>query len=77
MAEKLAARKRLPPPNVAHADDPLAVSGGGPPGVARRHPRRLGRFPDDPDFIVLADTGGNRFCIVDLGYEYRSPGQAS
>ncbi len=21
------------------------------------------RFPDDPDFIVLADTEGNRFCI--------------
>ena len=27
------------------------------------------RFPDDPDFIVLADTEGNRFCIVDLGHE--------
>ena len=26
------------------------------------------RFPDDPDFIVLADTEGNRFCIVDLGH---------
>jgi catechol 2,3-dioxygenase-like lactoylglutathione lyase family enzyme len=35
------------------------------------------RFPDDPDFIVLADTEGNRFCIVDLGHEYRPPGQAS
>jgi catechol 2,3-dioxygenase-like lactoylglutathione lyase family enzyme len=23
-------------------------------------------YPDDPDFIVLADTEGNRFCIVDL-----------
>ena len=28
------------------------------------------RFPDDPDFIVLADTEGNRFCIVDLGHEH-------
>jgi catechol 2,3-dioxygenase-like lactoylglutathione lyase family enzyme len=27
------------------------------------------RFPDDPDFIVLADTEGNRFCIVDLGHQ--------
>ena len=27
------------------------------------------RFPDDPDFIVLADTEGNRFCIVDLGHD--------
>ena len=26
-------------------------------------------YPDDPDFIVLADTEGNRFCIVDLGHE--------
>jgi catechol 2,3-dioxygenase-like lactoylglutathione lyase family enzyme len=26
-------------------------------------------FPHDPDFIVLADTEGNRFCIVDLGHE--------
>jgi hypothetical protein len=26
-------------------------------------------FPDDPDFIVLADTEGNRFCIVDLSHE--------
>jgi catechol 2,3-dioxygenase-like lactoylglutathione lyase family enzyme len=27
-------------------------------------------YPDDPDFVVLADTEGNRFCIVDLGHEY-------
>jgi catechol 2,3-dioxygenase-like lactoylglutathione lyase family enzyme len=27
------------------------------------------RYPDDPDFIVLADTEGNLFCIVDLGHE--------
>lgn len=24
-------------------------------------------YPDDPDFVVLADPDGNRFCIVDLG----------
>jgi len=29
-------------------------------------------YPDDPDFIVLADTEGNRFCIVDLGHESRA-----
>jgi catechol 2,3-dioxygenase-like lactoylglutathione lyase family enzyme len=29
-------------------------------------------YPDDPDFVVLADTEGNRFCIVDLGHEYVS-----
>lgn len=28
------------------------------------------RYPDDPDFIVLADTEGNRFCIVDLSHEH-------
>ena len=27
-------------------------------------------FPHDPDFVVLADTEGNRFCIVDLGHVY-------
>jgi catechol 2,3-dioxygenase-like lactoylglutathione lyase family enzyme len=26
------------------------------------------RYPDDPDFIVLADPEGNRFCLVDLGH---------
>ena len=31
------------------------------------------RFPDDPDFIVLADTEGNRFCIVDLGHQPLAP----
>ena len=25
-------------------------------------------YPDDPDFIVLADPEGNRFCIVDLSH---------
>jgi catechol 2,3-dioxygenase-like lactoylglutathione lyase family enzyme len=24
--------------------------------------------PDDPDFVVLADTEGNRFCIVDASH---------
>ena len=26
-------------------------------------------YPDYPDFVVLADPDGNRFCIVDLSYE--------
>jgi catechol 2,3-dioxygenase-like lactoylglutathione lyase family enzyme len=25
-------------------------------------------FPADPDFVVLADPDGNRFCIVDLAH---------
>jgi len=25
-------------------------------------------YPADPDFVVLADTEGNRFCIVDLAH---------
>jgi catechol 2,3-dioxygenase-like lactoylglutathione lyase family enzyme len=25
-------------------------------------------YPEDPDFLVLADPDGNRFCIVDLGH---------
>ena len=28
-------------------------------------------YPEDPDFVVLADPDGNRFCIVDLGHEPR------
>ena len=27
------------------------------------------RYPADPDFVVLADPEGNRFCIVDLGHQ--------
>lgn len=27
------------------------------------------RYPADPDFVVLADPDGNRFCIVDLSHE--------
>jgi len=26
-------------------------------------------YPDDPDFVVLADPEGNRFCIVDLAHD--------
>lgn len=25
-------------------------------------------YPDDPDFVVLADPEGNRFCIVDVSH---------
>jgi catechol 2,3-dioxygenase-like lactoylglutathione lyase family enzyme len=25
-------------------------------------------YPSDPDFVVLADTEGNRFCIVDASH---------
>ena len=25
-------------------------------------------YPDDPDFIVLADPEGNRFCVVDASH---------
>lgn len=28
-------------------------------------------YPEDPDFIVLEDPDGNRFCIVDLSHQYR------
>ena len=29
-----------------------------------------GRYPKDPDFVVLADPEGNRFCVVDLRHEH-------
>lgn len=25
-------------------------------------------YPDDPDFVVLADPEGNRFCVVDAAH---------
>jgi catechol 2,3-dioxygenase-like lactoylglutathione lyase family enzyme len=38
-------------------------------------------YPDDPDFVVLADPDGNRFCVVDLSHEQKEeelpPGPAS
>ena len=24
-------------------------------------------YPEDPDFVVLADPDGNRFCVIDTG----------
>ena len=27
-------------------------------------------YPKDPDFVVLEDPEGNRFCIVDLSHEH-------
>jgi catechol 2,3-dioxygenase-like lactoylglutathione lyase family enzyme len=32
------------------------------------------RYPADPDFVVLADTEGNRFCVIDTA---RGPAAAS
>jgi catechol 2,3-dioxygenase-like lactoylglutathione lyase family enzyme len=26
------------------------------------------RYPESPDFVVLADTEGNRFCVVDTSH---------
>ncbi len=26
-------------------------------------------YPSDPDFVVLADPEGNRFCVVDASHE--------
>ena len=26
-------------------------------------------YPEDADFVVLADTEGNRFCVIDTGRE--------
>ncbi|MEW2134710.1 VOC family protein [Streptomyces sp. NPDC005435] len=25
-------------------------------------------YPENPDFVVLADTEGNRFCVIDAGH---------
>jgi hypothetical protein len=26
------------------------------------------RYPEDADFVVPADTEGNRFCVIDTGH---------
>ncbi|MBZ4321652.1 VOC family protein [Streptomyces huiliensis] len=26
------------------------------------------RYPEDPDFVVLADPEGNRFCVIDTSH---------
>lgn len=26
-------------------------------------------YPDDPDFVVLADPEGNRFCVIDTSHD--------
>ena len=26
------------------------------------------RYPESPDFVVLADPEGNRFCVIDTGH---------
>ncbi|MFG2222272.1 VOC family protein [Streptomyces sp. NPDC048644] len=26
-------------------------------------------YPDDADFVVLADTEGNRFCVINTGHQ--------
>lgn len=30
-------------------------------------------YPEDPDFVVLEDPDGNRFCIVDLSHSRPPP----
>jgi catechol 2,3-dioxygenase-like lactoylglutathione lyase family enzyme len=30
-------------------------------------------YPADPDFVVLADPAGNRFCVVDAGHGANAP----
>lgn len=31
----------------------------------QEHPRIWDLYPEDPDFVVLADPDGNRFCVID------------
>ena len=38
------------------------------PGRPRRRPRDGDLYPPNPDFVVLADPDGNRFCVVDASH---------
>lgn len=31
-------------------------------------PVQVHLYPPDPDFVVLADTEGNRFCVIDTSH---------
>ncbi|MFD6098041.1 VOC family protein [Nocardiopsis flavescens] len=33
-------------------------------------------YPEDPDFVVLADPEGNRFCVIDPTHPQAPPGDA-
>src|ERR687884_556509 len=46
---------------------PLALGFSETP--VQEHPRvHLDLYPADADFVVLADTEGNRFCVIDTGH---------
>lgn len=34
-------------------------------------------YPDDADFVVLADPEGNRFCVIDTGHPVRRAGRTA
>lgn len=61
----------------SHLD--LAVNGIPEQSSVKDHVVALGgqavvwdSYPEDPDFIVLADTEGNRFCVVDVDHDQSS-----
>jgi catechol 2,3-dioxygenase-like lactoylglutathione lyase family enzyme len=70
-------RSQEPPPQYPHLHLDLHVDS---PDEQEREAGRLvalggrradwDRYPDDPDFVVLEDTEGNRFCIVDLSHDH-------
>ena len=43
---------------------------GAPPAALGARRVDWDSYPDDPDFVVLADPDGNRFCIVDVAHTY-------
>ena len=47
-----------------YADDQGSRSRDGSSGSAPSHVD-WDLYPEDPDFVVLADPDGNRFCVID------------
>lgn len=67
-------RSDQPPPEVPHTH--LDLYADGVDGQEREVERLLSlgavrvdwpHYPPDPDFVVLADPDGNRFCVIALG----------
>lgn len=68
-------RSRTPPPTHPRVHLDLHVAAAAEQAAEADRLLSLGAtrvdwdsYPDDPDFVVLSDPDGNRFCIVDLGH---------
>jgi catechol 2,3-dioxygenase-like lactoylglutathione lyase family enzyme len=70
-------RTTTPPPQIPHTHLDLHASSAAEQEAEVARLISLGaervdwdHYPEDPDFVVLADPDGNRFCVVDLSHDH-------